>query len=93
MSVPVNLTPMLSFFKQLGNHQRKKLIRKSRDVPAMKHTIDSFYVMYVLSTGIIDDVSNLLKFITENDWYRLPLQVFIISLSPSNIKEADQDTQ
>lgn len=75
LSVPVNLTPLFTFFKQLGEHQKKRLARRAKEVPDMKNTVDSFYVLYVLSTGIVDDVANLIKFVTENDWGKLPLQV------------------
>jgi hypothetical protein len=73
LSVPVNLTPMLNFFKSLGVHQRKRLARRSKDVPDMKNTVDSFYVLYVLSTGIIDDVKDIMRCLTESDWMKLPL--------------------
>ena len=73
LSVPVNLTPMLNFFKQLGVHQRKRLARRSKDVPDMKNTVDSFYVLYVLSTGIIDDVKDIMRCLIESDWMKLPL--------------------
>lgn len=56
LSVPVNLTPLMSFFKKLGEHQEKRLKRKSLQVSAIKGTFDTFYVLYILSTGIIDDV-------------------------------------
>lgn len=61
-------------------------------MPEMKNTVDSFYVLYILSTGIVDDVANLIKFVTENDWGKLPLQVQIISLAPSHLSESDQDS-
>lgn len=59
----------------------------------MKNTVDSFYVLYVLSTGIIDDVKDIMRCLTESDWMRLPLQVHIISIAPSHLKENDQDSQ
>lgn len=68
LSVPVNVTPIIQFFKQIGEHQKKRLARKSKEVRGCKNTVDSFYVLYVLTTGIIDDVAPLIKFITENDW-------------------------
>lgn len=58
-------------------------------MPDIKNTVDSFYVLYVLSTGIVDDVANLIKFVTESDWGKLPLQVQIISLAPSHLSESD----
>ena len=73
LSVPVNLTPVFQFFKTLGEHQRKRLIRRSKELPEMKNTIDCFYVLYVFSTGIIDDVTSLTKFIVETEWHKLPL--------------------
>ena len=39
----------------------------------MKNTVDSFYVLYVLSTGIIDDVKDIMRCLTESDWMKLPL--------------------
>jgi len=40
----------------------------------MKNTIDSFYVLYILSTGLIDDVKNIQKVMAENEqWKGLPL--------------------
>jgi len=59
LSVPVNLTPMVTFLKKLGLHQEKRLKRKSLSQQAIKGTFDTFYVLYVLSTGIIDDVQEL----------------------------------
>ena len=56
LSVPVNLTPLFNFFKGLGLHQEKRLRRKALQDQNIKGTFDSFYVLYILSTGIIDDV-------------------------------------
>ena len=56
MSIPINVNPMVQFFKALGAHVQKKIAARSRTVTAMKNTIDSFYVLYVLTTGIMDDV-------------------------------------
>lgn len=89
LSVPVNLSPIFTFFKQLGEHQRKRLIRRSKEVPDMKNTVDSFYVLYLLSTGIIDDVTALIKLASEGDWAKLPLQVHIISVAPNHLAEND----
>ena len=83
---------MMRFFKQLGEHQRKRLARRSKDVPGLKNTVDSFYVLYILSTGIIDDVKDLIRTLTEEGWYKLPLQIHIISIAPNHLKEQDQDS-
>ena len=56
LSVPVNLTPLVTFVKKLGMHQEKRLKRKAVQNDRIKGTFDAFYVLYILSTGIIDDV-------------------------------------
>ena len=33
----------------------------------MRNTIDSFYVLYVLSTGLIDDVKQVERLMAENE--------------------------
>ena len=93
LSVPVNLNPLVSFFKRLGDHQEKRLKRKGKDQPLMRGTVDCFYVMYVLSTGIIDDVQELIKTISQKEWSRMPLQLHIISMAPNHLQKNDQDSQ
>lgn len=70
-----HLNPLVNFFKSLGTHVRKSIARKAKNVPAMKNTVDSVYVLYVLSSGKIDDVSEVLKTLQERDWPHLPLQL------------------
>ena len=50
------------------------------------------YVLYVLSTGIIDDLADCLKILKSDDWKNLPLQLQVISLAPSNLAQSDQDS-
>ena len=58
----------------------------------IKHTVDSFYVLYVLSAGLIDDIDMCLSKIEAESWSSLPIQVQIISLAPPCISPDDQDT-
>lgn len=60
MSVPVLLLPTFQFFRSLGLHVKSRLQRKSAHNPYIKGTCDSFFVLYVLSTGIIDDLTQCL---------------------------------
>jgi len=39
----------------------------------MKNTVDSVYVLYVLSTGLIDDVAVCIKTLSEPQWKNLPV--------------------
>ena len=61
LSVPVNLNPLLGFLKQIGQHVKSRISRKAAHNNAIRDTVDSFYVLYVLSTGIIDDVQDLIN--------------------------------
>lgn len=92
LSVPVNLTPIFQHLLKLGEHMKKSIIKKAKQVKEMRNTVDSVYVLYVLSTGIIDDVAKLIKFLNENDWSKLPVQVHVISLAPAHIAAKDQDS-
>lgn len=58
----------------------------------IKHTVDSFYVLYVLSAGLIDDIDLCLSKVQAESWSSLPIQVQIISLAPPCISPDDQDT-
>jgi hypothetical protein len=63
MTLPVNLNPLLMFFKQLGVHVKTRLEKKATsDVryKNVKNSIDCVYVLYVLSTGLIDDIQSCL---------------------------------
>ena len=55
----------------------------------IKGTFDAFYVMYILSTGIIDDVKELIQTISQRDWSAMPLQIHIISIAPNHLQKED----
>ena len=82
----------MNFFKKLGEHQDKRLKRKCLQNSAIKGTFDTFYVLYILSTGIIDDVQELVEELKSKDWKKMPLQVHLISFAPKHLQESDQDT-
>ena len=53
--------------------------------------VENFYVLYVLSSGLIDDLADLLLMLDES-WDSLPVQVHIINLSGPNLNTEDLDT-
>lgn len=71
---------------------RQRIERKSKYDKSIKETVDCFYVVYILSTGLIDDLQTTLKFITDNIWANLPIQLHLINMSPKNIEDADLDS-
>ena len=54
--------------------------RKAQEYAPIIHTVDSFYVLYVLSSGIVDDAKDLVKLISRPEWGSLPVQVHLITL-------------
>ena len=63
LAVPVNMAPLFEFLLSLGQRLRKQLDRKAKksNNANIYKTIDSFYVLYVFSTGVIDDFQALLR--------------------------------
>lgn len=89
MAVPIHLNPIVTFFKQLGVHVRQRIATRAKTVSAIKNSVDSVYVLYVLSTGLIDDVAAVVQTLSEGEWKNLPLQLQVISLAPSHISKED----
>jgi len=56
MSGPAQLAPLLTFFKKLGAHVKNKLTRKAMHNRAVTGTCDSFYVLYIVSRGVVSDL-------------------------------------
>ena len=46
-------------------------------------------MLYILSTGIIDDVQELISELRSKEWKRMPLQIHLISLAPNHLQESD----
>ena len=90
LSVPVNVSPIIEFVLSLGKNVRNKLDKKAKKYNHnIYKTIDSFYVLYIFFTGIVDDISNVIKILHKEEWNRLPIQIHFVSLAPANIPESD----
>lgn len=50
-SSPRYLSSILRFMKALGTQNKQALARRSKTVPGIKISQDSFFVLYVLSSG------------------------------------------
>ena len=53
--------------------------------------LSCFYVVYILSAGLIDDLGDVLSQI-DSEWDSLPIQIHLINLSTRNIMVDDLDT-
>jgi len=54
-------------------HIRSRINRKAQNDIDMKNTIDSFYVLYVLTYGKIDDIIDCIKTLKATEWKSLPI--------------------
>ena len=76
--------PTFQFVTSIGDI----VLRRARD---NQGKIETFYVVYILSAGLIDDLSEVLNSIDEA-FAALPIQIHIINLSGSNLVTDDLDT-
>ncbi len=63
----------------------------SRKAKENQGKLEAFYVVYILSAGLIDDLAEVLNSIDEA-YASLPIQFHIINLSGSNLVTDDLDT-
>jgi hypothetical protein len=57
MGSPSHLNSILMFFKALGTHCRASLLKRSKTTPNVRLSADSFYVLYILSSGLVEDIN------------------------------------
>ncbi len=81
LSTPIKLSPLFSFLKSLGVSIKK----------ANSSKLTTFYVVYILSAGLIDDLPDVLNLL-DPIWDSLPLQIHLVNLSTRNIITEDLDT-
>lgn len=90
---PAHLSEIFSGVKRIGESIKKRMQRKSaEEFGPIVNTVDSFYVLYVLSSGIVDDAKAIVNLISDPAWSELPVQVHVISLQ-STYKTRDLKTQ
>lgn len=61
-------------------------------IEANDKTLETFYVIYILSAGLIDDLQDVLSSLDDPTWETLPIQFHLINLSARNIVTEDLDT-
>ncbi|CDW80372.1 UNKNOWN [Stylonychia lemnae] len=84
LSTPIIITPTFNLIKKIG-----QLIQDA--YAENQHRADSFYVLYVLTAGILDDIEEVLNQIDDN-FGSLPLQIHLINLSAFNLESEDLDS-
>jgi len=51
-----------------------------------------FYQAHILTTGLIDDIGDVLKIFESSQWACLPIQINFINIYQRNIQEQDLDS-
>ena len=84
LSIPVNLSAILKFVKDLGKKVREQIKENNNQ-------IQEFYVLYILSAGLIDDLDDIFRLL-EDEWSTLPIQVHLINLQTKNMSQNELDS-
>ena len=83
LSTPINLCETFKIIK--------RIVAASSDKTTDKSKVENFFVFYILSSGLIDDLAELLTLL-DSSWDHLPVQVHVINLSGPNLNTEDLDT-
>lgn len=89
MATPINLSSVIKFAKDIGTQCVKRIKRKANKAPAMLNTIDSIYTLYLLSSGLVDDMDELKVLLSDKSWQSLPVQIIIITMTSDLISPED----
>ncbi len=55
--------------------------------------LENFFVFYILSSGLIDDLQDVLNTLFDDpSWSLIPIQIHVINLSGPNLNTEDLDT-
>ena len=66
LSEPAQLAPLLTFLKKLGVHVKNRLTKKASHNASVTGTCDSFFVMYVVSRGVISDLQQCVEVMSDD---------------------------
>lgn len=73
MDVPIKVAPSMIFLKNLAQMVRDKQEKRNTSYKTTLRFPQIFYQAFVLTTGIIDDINDLLKVFECSQWACLPV--------------------
>ena len=85
LDLPVKVAPTLNFLKNLALMVREKQEKALASGDTIVQFPQIFYQCQILTTGIIDDIDDVLKVFDNNQWACLPLQITFINIYQKNI--------
>lgn len=76
---------MLMFLKSVAHTVREKQDKMSNANSTLARFPQIFYQVHILTTGIIDDIDDVLKAFECSQWACLPIQINFINIYQKNI--------
>jgi len=80
LDLPVKLSPMVLFLKNLAINVREKQEKSVVQGESVIKFPQIFFQAQILTTGLIDDIDDVLKIFENSQWACLPIQVNFINI-------------
>lgn len=80
LDLPVKVAPTLQFLKSLALMVREKQEASFNQGLSKVRFPQVFYQAQILTTGIIDDIDEVLKIFESSQWACLPIQIVFINI-------------
>lgn len=92
LDIPVRLQPLTLFLKSLAISIRERQEKAFMAGETAVKFPQVFYQANVLTTGLMDDIDEVLKVFENSQWACLPIQVNFINIYQKNIEPGDLDS-
>lgn len=92
MDLPVKLSPIMLFLKNMAASLKDKQEKKVMAGLSAIRFPQVFYQVFVLLTGVIHDIEELLKVFECSQWACLPIQINFVNVYLKNMRESDLDS-
>mgnify|MGYP004338474305 CR=1 FL=1 len=89
---PVKLSPLIQFLKQMALTAREKQETAFRMGETSAKFPQVFFQATVLTSGIVDDIDDVVKIFDQSQWACLPIQVNFVNVFQSNLPRSELDT-
>lgn len=84
LATPINLLQIFKMIKEIGMLAKEAIVHNK---------LENFFVFYILSSGLIDDLQDVLNTLFDDpSWSLIPIQIHVINLSGPNLNTEDLDT-
>lgn len=92
MDLPVKLQPLTLFLKSLAINVREKQEKAFLANETAVKFPQVFYQATIITTGLMDDIDDVIKVFENSQWACLPIQVNFINIYQKNLQKQDLDS-